>query len=159
MNSIIIKYLTWGVNFMNCVKDILNEIGTGVCTISPNATVYQGLQEMAQKDVGAVLVMQNHKLLGIFTERDYARKVVLQGKSSLNTAIKELMSKDLIFVKPSDSIDQCMAIMTEKQIRHLPVMEGDNLLGLVSMRDVVSHIISHKNFKIKQLEKYITGSY
>jgi CBS domain-containing protein len=114
---------------------------------------------MAEKDVGAVLIIQNNKLLGIFTERDYARKVILQGKSSLNTAIKELMVKNLIYVKPTDSIDQCMAIMTEKQIRHLPVMQGDELLGLVSMRDVVNHIISHKNFKIKELEKYITGSY
>ncbi|NIV43165.1 MAG: CBS domain-containing protein [Candidatus Dadabacteria bacterium] len=144
---------------MNTVSDILQEKGTGLCTISPNATVYEGLQIMAEKDVGAVLVTQNNKLLGIFTERDYARKVILQGKSSLNTAIKELMVKDVLIVKPADSIDQCMAVMTEKQIRHLPVMDGDELLGLVSMRDVVNHIISHKNFKIKELEKYITGSY
>ncbi|HSG32157.1 MAG TPA: CBS domain-containing protein [Thermodesulfobacteriota bacterium] len=144
---------------MNTVSDMLQEKGTGLCTISPNATVYEGLQIMAEKDVGAVLVTQNNKLLGIFTERDYARKVILQGKSSLNTAIKELMVKDVLIVKPSDSIDQCMAVMTERQIRHLPVMQGDELLGLVSMRDVVNHIISHKNFKIKELEKYITGSY
>jgi len=144
---------------MNCVSDILQSKGSGVCTISPNETVYKGLQIMAEKDVGAVLVTQNHKLLGIFTERDYSRKVILQRKSSLNTAIRELMVKDLIYVKPTDLIDQCMAIMTEKQIRHLPVMEGDELIGLISMRDVVTHIISHKNFKIKELEKYITGSY
>ena len=144
---------------MNCVSDILQAKGSGVCTISPNETVYKGLQIMAEKDVGAVLVTQNNKLLGIFTERDYSRKVILQGKSSLNTAIRELMVKDLIYVKPTDLIDQCMAIMTEKQIRHLPVMEGDELIGLISMRDVVTHIISHKNFKIKELEKYITGSY
>ena len=144
---------------MNCVSDILQAKGSGVCTISPNETVYKGLQIMAEKDVGAVLVTQNNKLLGIFTERDYSRKVILQGKSSLNTAIRELMVKDLIYVQPTDLIDQCMAIMTEKQIRHLPVMEGDELIGLISMRDVVTHIISHKNFKIKELEKYITGSY
>ena len=144
---------------MNTVSAILQEKGTGLCTISPNATVYEGLQIMAEKDVGAVLVTQNNKLLGIFTERDYARKVILQGKSSLNTAIKELMVKDVLIVKPADSIDQCMAVMTERQIRHLPVMQGDELLGLISMRDVVNHIISHKNFKIKELEKYITGSY
>ncbi|MGI9533673.1 MAG: CBS domain-containing protein [Thermodesulfobacteriota bacterium] len=144
---------------MNCVSDILNAKGTGLCTISPNSTVYEGLQIMADKDVGAVLITQNNKLLGIFTERDYARKVILQGKSSLNTAIKELMVTDLLYVKPTDSIDQCMAVMTEKQIRHLPVMQGDELIGLVSMRDVVNHIISHKNFTIKELEKYITGSY
>lgn len=144
---------------MNCVSDILKSKGTGLCTISPNSTVYEGLQIMADKDVGAVLITQNNKLLGIFTERDYARKVILQGKSSLNTAIKELMVTDLLYVKPTDSIDQCMAVMTEKQIRHLPVMQGDELIGLVSMRDVVNHIISHKNFTIKELEKYITGSY
>ncbi len=144
---------------MNCVSDILKTKEKGLCTISPNATVYEGLQTMAEKDVGAVLITQNNKLLGIFTERDYSRKVILQGKSSLNTAIKELMSTNLVCVKPTDSIDQCLAIMTERQIRHLPVMQDDELLGLVSMRDVVNHIISHKNFKIKELEKYITGSY
>ena len=144
---------------MNSGSDILQSKGSGVCTISPNETVYKGLQIMAEKDVGAVLVTQNNKLLGIFTERDYSRKVILQGKSSLNTAIRELMVKDLIYGQPTDLIDQCMAIMTEKQIRHLPVMQGDELVGLVSMRDVVNHIISHKNFKIKELEKYITGSY
>ena len=144
---------------MNSVKDILKTKGSGIYTISPNATVYEGLQIMAEKNIGALLVTQNNKLLGIFTERDYARKVILQGRSSLNTAIKELMVKNLLVVKPTESIDQCMAIMTKQQRRYLPVMQGDELLGLISIGDVVNHIISHKNFTIKELEKYITGSY
>lgn len=144
---------------MNCVRDILKEKGTDVCTIHPTATVYQGLQLMAEKDVGAVLIMDDSKLIGIFTERDYARKVILQGKSSLTTPIRELMVSDILYVSPSDTIDHCMAIMSERHLRHLPVMNDRELVGLVSMRDVVDHLIQHKNFKIKELEKYITGSY
>lgn len=144
---------------MNRVRDILKEKGSDVCTINPTATVYQGLQLMAEKDVGAVLIMDNSKLLGIFTERDYARKVILQGKSSLTTPIKELMVSDILYVSPRDKIDDCMAIMSDKHLRHLPVMDKGELVGLVSMRDVVDHLIQHKNFKIKELEKYITGSY
>lgn len=130
-----------------------------MCTIHPTATVYQGLQLMAEKDVGAVLIMDDSKLIGIFTERDYARKVILQGKSSLTTPIRELMVSDILYVSPSDTIDHCMAIMSERHLRHLPVMNDRELVGLVSMRDVVDHLIQHKNFKIKELEKYITGSY
>jgi len=144
---------------MNCVSDILKAKGSDLCTISPTATVYVGLQQMAEKDVGAILIVEDGQLIGIFTERDYSRKVILKGKSSLTTPIKELMVRDILYVSPSDTIDDCMAIMTEKQIRHLPVMHEGELVGLVSMRDVVNHVISHKNFKIKELEKYITGSY
>lgn len=144
---------------MNCVSDILKAKGSDICTISPTATVYVGLQQMAEKDVGAILIVEDGQLIGIFTERDYSRKVILKGKSSLTTPIKELMVRDILYVSPSDTIDDCMAIMTEKQIRHLPVMHEGELVGLVSMRDVVNHVISHKNFKIKELEKYITGSY
>jgi CBS domain-containing protein len=144
---------------MNCVSDVLKEKGSDVCIISPTSTVYQGLQLMAEKDVGAVLIMENRELIGIFTERDYARKVILHGKSSLTTPIKELMVKDILYVSPSDTIDDCMAIMSDKHLRHLPVMQDGELVGLVSMRDVVHHLIQHKNFKIKELERYITGSY
>lgn len=144
---------------MNCVSDILKAKGSDICTISPTATVYVGLQQMAKKDVGAILIVEDGQLIGIFTERDYSRKVILQGKSSLTTPIKELMVRDILYISPSDTVDDCMAIMTEKQIRHLPVMQEGELVGLVSMRDVVNHVISHKNFKIKELEKYITGSY
>ena len=144
---------------MNCVSDILKAKGSDICTISPTATVYVGLQQMAEKDVGAILIVEDGQLIGIFTERDYSRKVILQGKSSLTTPIKELMVRDILYISSSDTVDDCMAIMTEKQIRHLPVMHEGELVGLVSMRDVVNHVISHKNFKIKELEKYITGSY
>ena len=144
---------------MNCVSDILKAKGSDICTISPTATVYVGLQQMAEKDVGAILIVEDGQLIGIFTERDYSRKVILQGKSSLTTPIKELMVRDILYISPSDTVDDCMAIMTEKKIRHLPVMQEGELVGLVFMRDVVNHVISHKNFKIKELEKYITGSY
>ena len=144
---------------MNCVSDILKAKGSDICTISPTATVYVGLQQMAEKDVGAILIVEDGQLIGIFTERDYSRKVILQGKSSLTTPIKELMVRDILYISPSDTVDDCMAIMTEKQIRHLPVRQEGELVGLVFMRDVVNHVISHKNFKIKELEKYITGSY
>ena len=122
---------------MNCVSDILKAKGSDLCTISPTATVYVGLQLMAEKDVGAILIVEDGQLIGIFTERDYSRKVILKGKSSLTTPIKKLMVRDILYVSPSDTIDDCMAIMTEKQIRHLPVMQEGELVGLVSMRDVV----------------------
>jgi len=118
---------------MNCVSDILKAKGSDLCTISPTATVYVSLQLMADKDVGAILIVEDGKLIGIFTERDYSRKVILKGKSSLTTPIKELMVRDILYVSPSDTIDDCMAIMTEKQIRHLPVMQEGELVGLVSI--------------------------
>lgn len=144
---------------MNHVRNILKNKGSNVWTISPRNTVYQALEMMADKDVGALLVMDNKKVVGVFSERDYARKVILKGKSSVNTTVGELMSKNVFYVTPDDTIDECMAIMSEKRIRHLPVIENEELLGLVSIGDVVNHVISHQEFKIQELKKYITGSY
>ena len=144
---------------MNSVGQLLKQKGNNVWTISPNKTVYQALEFMAEKDVGALLVTEGDKVMGIFSERDYARKIILKGKSSVNTTISQLMVKEVIYVTPNQSIDDCMALMTENRIRHLPVIEDGKLIGLVSIGDVVSHIISIQEFKINELKKYITGSY
>lgn len=144
---------------MNSVGQLLKEKGNNVWTISPNKTVYQALELMAEKDVGALLVTEGEKVVGIFSERDYARKVILQGKSSVNTNVSQLMVKEVIYVTSKESIDDCMGLMTENRIRHLPVIDDGELIGLVSIGDVVSHIISIQEFKINELKKYITGSY
>ena len=144
---------------MNSVRQLIKEKGNNVWTISPNQTVYQALELMAEKDVGAVLVTEGTKVVGIFTERDYARKVILKGISSVNTNVSKLMVKEVIYVTQNESIDDCMALMTENRIRHLPVIEDEKLVGIVSIGDVVNHIISLQEFKINELKKYITGSY
>ncbi|MDK2124088.1 CBS domain-containing protein [Parachitinimonas caeni] len=127
----------------------------GVFAVRPEATVYQALQLMAEKDIGAVLVMDGDKLLGIFSERDYARKVVLQGKTSAGTPITEIMTRRVVFAKPSQTVDECMAIMSEKRFRHLPVMDGNTVLGVLSITDLVRETIAEQQFLIAQLENYI----
>jgi CBS domain-containing protein len=120
-------------------------------------TVYYALEVMADKNIGAVLVREKDEIVGIFTERDYVRKVVLQGRSSRDTPIKELMTTEMITVGPSFSLEACMELMQEHYIRHLPVMEEGRLVGMVSMRDVVSAILAHKENRIEFLESYIMG--
>ena len=114
---------------------------------------------MAEKDVGALLVVDEGKLVGIFSERDYARKVILKGKSSKDTAVSALMTHEVLYVEPQNTVEDGMALMTAKRIRHLPVMENEELVGIVTIGDVVSRVISDREFTIQQLEKYITGSY
>ncbi|MCG8350925.1 MAG: CBS domain-containing protein [Chloroflexales bacterium] len=111
---------------------------------------------MADKDIGAVLVLEEGNLVGIVTERDYARKLILQGKASKETPVSEVMSRRVLYVEPDQTVEECMALMTEKHLRHLPVINGDQLLGIVSIRDVVKDIISDREFLIEQLEHYIT---
>ncbi len=113
---------------------------------------------MAEKDVGALLVLKDGKLVGIFSERDYARKVILEGKSSKNTPVAEIMTSQVYYVKSDQSIEDCMAMMTEKRIRHLPVIESGELIGVVSIGDIVKAIIDEQEFIIEQLENYITGT-
>jgi len=126
-------------------------------SVAPTDTVFRALELMADKNIGAVLVRDKEQILGIFTERDYLRKVILKGRSSRETAIQEIMSTDMITVSPSFSLEACMELMQQHHIRHLPVLEDDRLVGMVSMRDVVSAILAHKENRIEFLESYIMG--
>jgi len=142
---------------MKTVNEVLKNKGREIWTISPLATVFQALELMAQKDVGALPVVQNGKLVGIFSERDYARKVILKGKASKDTVVSELMTQTVFYVSPENTLDDCMALMTSKQIRHLPVLERDRLVGMITLGDVVKRIISEQEFTIQELEKYVKG--
>ena len=144
---------------MYTVRHLLQEKGNQVWSIAPQATVYEALELMAKKNVGALLVIENGNVVGMFTERDYARKVILQGRSSKTTSVGELMTADVLYVSPDDTIENCMAIMTDKHLRHLPVMENGKLVGIVSIGDVVKAIISDREFTIRELERYITGGH
>ncbi len=139
-------------------KDILRNKGNQVWSLPPEATVYDALRLMADKNIGAVLIMDGEKLLGILSERDYARKVDLLGKKAGDVPVTEIMTKRVICARPDETIEECMALMTDKRVRHLPVVEDDRVIGLVSIGDVVKAIISEQEFIIEQLENYITGS-
>jgi CBS domain-containing protein len=143
---------------MKSVRQLLPLKPREVWSVSPDQSVYEALQLMAEKDIGAVLVLQKGQVVGIFSERDYARKIILKGKSSKETTVGELMIRDVLYVRPEQSIEECMALMTDKHIRHLPVMEKDQLLGIVTIGDIVKAIISEQQFIIRELENYITGS-
>lgn len=129
----------------------------GVFTVSPDSSVHDALVLMAEKNTGSVLVAENNKLVGIFTERDYARKVNLKGRSSNTTAIKEVMTPNPITITMDTHIDQCMSIMSSKKIRHLPIVEGDEMIGVISIGDVVKFTIEEQKGIIEQLEHYITN--
>jgi CBS domain-containing protein len=141
---------------MNSIRRLLGEKGQGIWSVAPATSVFEALRLMAERDIGAVLVVEHDRLVGIFTERDYARKIVLRGKLSHDTAVREVMTEQVIFVRPEQTVEECMAIMSEREVRHLPVVEGDRLVGMVSIRDVVRHIISEQQFMIEQLVNYIT---
>ena len=143
---------------MSTVREILRNKGCDVWSIAPDATVYEALCLMADKNVGAVLVIDACTLVGILSERDYARKVILHGKSSRDTLVREIMTERMVYVRPEQTAEECMALMTEKRVRHLPVLEGDRLVGVVSIGDVVKGIISEQEFVIDQLEHYISGT-
>ena len=128
-----------------------------VHTITPTATVYEALQLMAQQNIGALIVADGGRVVGIVSERDYARKVVLADRSSKTTPLSEIMSAPVLFVRPEQTTDDCMALMTANRLRHLPVMDGDKLLGMISIGDVVKETISEQQFIIEQLENYISG--
>lgn len=143
---------------MKNAKQLLQDkLRPGIFAVPPDATVFQALQLMAEKDIGALLVMENDMLLGIFSERDYARKVVLQGKTSAATPIRDIMTAKVVFARPESSIDECMALMSERRIRHLPVMAGTSVIGVLSITDLVRAQIAEQQFMIEQLEHYIHG--
>jgi CBS domain-containing protein len=143
---------------MTTVRSVLQTKGNTIWSIAPDAIVFDAIKVMAEKNIGALLVLQKEKVVGIFSERDYARKIVLKGESSRTTAVKDVMTSGVLSVQPEQSLDECMALMTNKHVRHLPVLENGILIGLISIGDVVKAIISEHEYTIKQLENYITGA-
>lgn len=140
---------------MKTIRQVLQGKSRGLSTIGPGASVLDALKLMAEQNIGALLVVENDKLVGIVSERDYARKVVLLGKSSHDTPVREIMTGRAICVQPDNSVEECMALMTDKRVRHLPVIENEKLLGVLSIGDLVKETISEQKFMIEQLESYI----
>jgi CBS domain-containing protein len=140
---------------MKSLKQLLSAKGSQVHFIDPDAKVIEALQLMAQKDIGALLVMAGGRVVGIMSERDYARKVILHGKSSQDIAVRDIMTSGVVTVDPSKTVEDCMSLMTQRRIRHLPVCEGDKLVGLVSIGDLVKEVIAEQEQTIRQLESYI----
>ncbi len=143
---------------MITVKDVLKKGMTTTVVISPADTVYRALQLMAENNVGAVMISDKGRMVGIFTERDYCRKVILMGRSSLNTPIEEIMTKKMITVNSAQQLEECLELMTKYHIRHLPVQDNEKLAGVVSMRDVMEMLLSIKDDRIERLESYILGN-
>ena len=143
---------------MTTVRNILQSKGPEIWSVEPKTPVMTALKLMDEKNIGALVVARAGSVLGILSERDYARKLVLKGRSSSDATVQDLMTSSVITVTPDQSMDQCMDLMTSKRIRHLPVVENDKLIGLISIGDVVKAVISEKEFLIKQLENYISGA-
>jgi CBS domain-containing protein len=147
------------MNVSGTIDAILGQKGSEIFSVSPDATVYEAIDLMASKNVGALLVVQDGRLLGMISERDYTRKVMLRGKRSRETQVREIMSSDLTIVTPREPIENCLRMMTEKRIRHLPVVEGDTLRGVISIGDLVKWVIASQSAAIAHLESYISGGY
>jgi len=142
---------------MKTVQDLLDENNRELIKIDPNQTVFEALTMLSKYDIGALVVMNGEILSGIFSERDYARKVILSGKSSKETLVKEIMTEKVKCISPQNNIEDCMKIMTESRFRHLPVLEKDKVLGIISIGDIVRETITYQKFIINQLEQYISG--
>lgn len=147
-----------GVWTMTTIEQVLESKGHEVWTVHPDDSVLQALQEMANRDVGALVAVENEMLVGIFSERNYARNVFLKGRSSPTTQVRDVMRTNVIYVRPDQTVNQCMAIMTEKRVRHLPVLNEGKLIGIVSIGDLVKNIINQQKFTIEQLVNYIGGT-
>jgi CBS domain-containing protein len=145
------------MNPIATISEILSQKGTVAWSISPDATVFEAVQMMADKNVGALLVTEKDKLVGIISERDYTRKVALKGKHSKTTAVREVLSSQVVHVTPAHTVQECLRLMTDHHFRHLPVLDGDRIAGIVSIGDLVNWIISAQTTTINQLQTYITG--
>jgi len=143
---------------MKTVRELLATKGSEIRSVKPTASVFDAIKLMDKHKVGGLLVLDRKKVVGIITERDYARKVILKGKSSKQTPVKDIMTREVIYVSPDQTIEECMALMTEKHIRHLPVFDAGKLVGIISISDVVRANISDKEFLIEQLTQYISGA-
>lgn len=140
------------------LADLLEKKGSQVYAIAPDATVYDAVKVMAERSVGALLVMEGERLVGMLSERDYARRVILEGRASKDTAVREIMTTRVVYGRPEQSVEDAMAIMSDKKFRHLPVMKDDKVVGIVTLGDAVKELLSEKEFLIEQLENYISGS-
>ncbi len=147
------------IELHDSVKSVLDRKGHAIWSISPEASVFDAISSMSEKHIGALVVLSAGQLVGVITERDYARKVILNGRQSRETRVREIMSTPVLYVTPEQTIGDCMHLMTSRQIRHLPVLEGDRVTGIVSIGDLVNWIIGAQDDTIRHLHKYITGSY
>jgi CBS domain-containing protein len=142
---------------MVTMRQLLDKKGGKVCSIHPDATVFDAVAKMAENDIGSLIVIDGEALIGIITERHYARNVVLKGKTSPATTVREIMERQVVAVRPEQSVEECMALMTDRRVRHLPVVDDKRIVGIVSIGDLVKSIIGDQKFVIDQLEKYISG--
>lgn len=142
---------------MTTVNDLLRDKSAEIWTIAPESSVFEALELMSEKNIGAVLVLESGRLVGLLSERDYARKVILENRTSRDTPVRDVMTTRVAYVEPSMKIQDCLALMTDKRFRHLPVMDNDKLVGLVSIGDLVKGVLAEKEFMIEQLEQYISG--
>jgi len=142
---------------MKTVRQLLSEKGSTVWTIAPDASVYEALALVAEKNIGALLVVQDGKPVGLVSERDYARKVILKGHNANTLTVRDIMTRRMVCADPDETLEQCMAVITERRVRHLPVLECGDIIGLISIGDLVKAIIDEQQFVIEQLERYISG--
>jgi CBS domain-containing protein len=143
---------------MRNARDVIRQKGNRIFSVPPDASVFQALQVMSKENTGAVMIMTGDKVVGILSERDCVRKLELEGKEPSSTAVQEIMTPDVLYVEAGQPVEECMALMIDKNIRHLPVFENGRLLGLISVRDVLKEVVDYQKFIIKQLEHYIAGS-
>ncbi len=142
---------------MRTVQQLLDEKGHDIESVHPDDSVFDAIQKLATANIGSLMVIEDDRPVGIFTERDYARSVILKGKSSPTTPVRDIMTAKVVYVQPEQTVEECMAIMTDKHIRHLPVLEDEKLIGMISIGDLVKSIIADQKFTIEQLEQFIHG--